>query len=155
MVKVFKYSEDAVVPTRANPTDIGWDLYANETLFIPVHTTKLIKTGVAIEIPNGYLGKILTRSSLGSKGIEVGAGVIDPGYAGEIKVVLHNLTNYSQDGQAEDAKWNMGYHINKGDKIAQLVLIQTMRLEQNDDMTLVNELWNSDRGSKNFGSSGR
>lgn len=144
-VKVFKLSPLAKIPTRANPTDAGLDLYAVETTFIGTEKTVIVKTGIALNIPEGFIGKIEDRSSLASKGLRTGAGVIDAGYTGEVGVVLHNLNN--TDAASHHGR---GYLIEKGQKIAQVVIykVETPKVEQ------VSELWSSDRGSGGFGSSG-
>ena len=91
-LKVKLLSKNAVLPTRNLKTDAGIDLYASEDVFIPQGTTKVVKTDVAIQVPEGMVGKIEDRSSLASKGLRTGGGVVDCGYAGEVKVVIHNLT---------------------------------------------------------------
>lgn len=144
-VKVFKLSPYATLPTRNKATDAGIDLYAVESTFIAVGKTVMIKTSVAIKIPEGYVGKIEDRSSLGAKGIRTGAGVIDAGYTGEVCVVLHNLNNV--DASSYHGR---GYLVEKGQKIAQLLIykVETPVVEE------VDELWISERGSNGFGSSG-
>ena len=136
-VKIFKLDKDAILPTRNKKTDAGLDLYAAENICIPLGTTKKVKTGIAIEIPIGYVGRISDRSGIASKGLIVGAGVIDAGYTGDHTVVLHN---FSADGF---------YGVNKGDKIAQLIIypVETPEIE------LVEELWISERGNNGWGSS--
>lgn len=144
-VKVFKLSQYAKLPTRNKSTDAGLDLYALETTFLPVGKTVVIKTGVAINVPKNYVGKIEDRSSLAAKGLRTGAGVVDAGYTGEVGVVMHNISNI------DNAHGNTrGFLIEKGQKIAQLLLykVDTPSVEE------VKELWTSDRGSNGFGSSG-
>lgn len=144
-VKIFKLSPLAKTPTRTNPTDAGLDLYAIESTFIGHGKTVVVKTGVAINIPNGFIGKIEDRSSLASKGLRTGAGVVDAGYTGEVGVVMHNISNV--DAALHHGR---GYLIEKGQKIAQVVIykVETPQVEE------VSELWSSDRGSNGFGSSG-
>ncbi len=144
-VKVFKLDKDTKLPTRNKKTDAGLDLYAVEDVVIRVGTTAKVKTGIAIEIPVGYVGRISDRSGMGSKGFIVGAGVIDAGYTGDHTVVLHNFSaiNYHEHE-------GYSYRINKGDKIAQLVIypVETPEIE------VVEELWTSERGNTGWGSSG-
>ena len=144
-VKVFRLSQHAKLPTRNKETDAGLDLYAVETCFIGVNKTAVVRTAVAIQIPEGYVGKIEDRSSLASKGLRTGGGVIDAGYTGEVGGVLHNLNNI--DGSSQHGR---GYLIEKGQKIAQLLVykVETPGVEE------VSELWTSERGSNGFGSSG-
>lgn len=145
-LKVKKLNSEAVLPTRNKPTDAGLDLYALEDTFIPLGETRTIDTGVAFETPVGFVTKIEDRSSLASKGLRTGAGVIDSGYTGPIKVVIHNLTN-------KDGSMNMvrGYIVHKGDKIAQALVYKV----ETPMVTEVSELASSDRNEKGFGSSGR
>lgn len=144
-VKFFKLSPLAKPPTRANQTDAGLDLYAVETTFIGVGKTVVVKTGIAIKVPEGFVGKVEDRSSLASKGLRTGAGVIDAGYTGEVGVVIHNMNN----ADASDHH-GRGFLIEKGQKIAQMLLykVETPEVEEAD------ELWTSERGSNGFGSSG-
>jgi dUTP pyrophosphatase len=146
-VEIFKLDEKACVPTRNIKTDAGLDLYALNDVFIPYETTVKVATGVAIKIPNGFMGKVFSRSSVACKGLSVDAGVIDPGFAGEICVVIHNLTHPHD----HDFTYQSGYHIKRGDKIAQLVIMSI----ETPNPVVVNKLWSSDRGSLAFGSSGK
>lgn len=144
-INILKLREDAILPTRNNPTDAGMDLYALEQTFIPLGSTAILKTGIAIETPVGFVAKIEDRSGLAAKGLRTGAGVVDASYRGEIGVVLHNLTNSTGSiGQQR------GYVVNKGDRIAQILIykVETPSIKE------VKELSNTDRGSKGFGSSG-
>ena len=146
-----------MLPTRNLKTNDGIDIYASEDVFIPQGTTKIVKTDVAIQVPEGYVGKIEDRSSLASKGLRTGGGVVDSGYAGEVKIVIHNLTNSDSPNGANFNKpfvidhVEFGYYIKAGDKIAQLLLykVETPAVEE------VKELWNSERKASGFGSSGR
>lgn len=145
-LQVFKLSESATIPTRNHTEDAGIDLYSNETVVVGLNDTTVVSTGIAINIPVGFVGKIEDRSSMGKKGLKVGGGVIDAGFNGEVSVILHNLTN-SQNSSYR----GRGYLIEKGQKIAQLLLIpiETPKVEE------VYSLWNSERGSKGWGSSGK
>lgn len=140
MIEVFKFNSQAVTPTRANVNDGGLDLYALEDTSIPEGGTKVISTGIALHVPPSYIGKIEDRSSLAQLGLRTGGGVIDAGYSGEIKVIMHNL-NYNLHAG--------GYHVRKGQKIAQIILYQV----DTTGIMVVKDLWNSDRGNKGFGSS--
>lgn len=127
----------AKLPERAHPTDAGADLFAYENLEIYPNEQKLVDTGIAIKIPQGYAGFVYNRSSQGKKGITIphSVGVIDSGYRDTIKVLLKNI--------GDDP-----YKIAPGDRIAQLV-IQKVELVQFKD------IWNdSTRGTGGFGSTG-
>ena len=140
-LKVKLLSENAKLPTRANKTDAGVDLYAAQSVMIRPGETVKIKTDIAMEIKDGYYGQIHDRSSMGSKGLKVMGGVIDFSYTGEILVCLCNTSN----GDESDS-----YIVNKGDKIAQIVILPY----ESWDVVQVEELNESERGEKGFGSSG-
>lgn len=146
-IQLFKLDPNATIPTRAHETDGGLDLYALEDVFIPYQTTRKISTGVAINIPENYIGKVFDRSSMALKGLSVGAGVVDHGYTGSVDVVIHNLTNHHD----VDLTYRSGYWVRKGDKVAQLVVILCSLAKPME----VDNLWISERGAKGFGSSGR
>ena len=140
-IEVQKLDPNATIPTRANSTDAGYDLYAqidSSSTIINPKEIKLISTGIAMAIPRGYAGLIWDRSSMGVKGIHRFAGVVDSGYRGEVKVCLYNSNDRP-------------YLLNSGDRIAQ-ILIQKV-----NDFYLreVDNLNETDRGSGGFGSSGR
>ena len=127
-------------PTRAHPTDAGYDLRTKVTRQIPLDDRATIYTGTSVAIPEGHVGLIMDRSSMAARGLHVLGGVIDSGYRGEIAVMLVNL-NYDEPFQQLDA----------GDRIAQLVIVPvatppTVRVES---------LPGADRGDNGFGSTGR
>jgi dUTP pyrophosphatase len=135
-LRIKKLTETAKLPTKAHSTDLGYDLYSDETVkFLPGDTVK-IKTGICMGFPQGWGGFLKDRSSMAAKGFSVRGGVIDEAYIGELSVVLFH------------AKGEV--YINKGDKIAQLVPIQTTNFEIKE----VDSLEKTDRGEKGFGSSG-
>ena len=135
-MKVKKLHSLAKIPTRAHSGDAGLDLYSITKEIISPGETKLIPTGIALEIPFGYVGLIWFRSGLSSKySLKVAGGVIDASYRGEIVVILINL------GKGAIA-------IEQGQKIAQL-LIQKVELV---DIEEVESLDSTDRGEKGFGS---
>ena len=136
--EVKKLSESAKVPSKGNPGDAGYDLYANETVSIPSGATVLISTGIAMALPKGFVGLIWDRSSMGVKGIHRHAGVIDSGYRGVVKVCLHNTTKET-------------YHVEMGDRIAQLLIQETPMFRLHE----VEELDSTERGSGGFGSTGK
>lgn len=129
---------DAISPTRAHECDAGNDLYALEDVTVYPHSVHKIRTGIAVAIPQGTVGLIKDRSSMGSKGFHVYAGVIDCGYTGEISVMM--TTNHHSSSQ-----------IKKGDKIAQLVVSPIIAVE----WSKVVVLQETDRGDAGFGSSGK
>ena len=137
-IKVKRLNEDSIIPTKANHSDAGWDLYSIENLLIEPNSRALVKTGVSFAIPERYVGLIWPRSGMAVKhGVDVFAGVIDAGYRGEIGVCLFNSSE-------ED------FYIQKGERIAQ-VLFQ--KISQHELIEVL-DLSHSDRGLKGFGSSG-
>ena len=154
MIEVYKHDEKAKLPTRAHAMDAGLDLYALEDNAVPLGSTVVIDTGISVNIPEGYVGLIQDRSSLAAKGLRTGAGVIDAGYNGRIKIVLHNITN-SEDTVLETyddftTLASRGYNVKAGSKVAQLLIVPV-------DTTGIMEtryLWDSKRGSAGFGSTG-
>lgn len=132
---------DAKIPKRANAFDAGADLFATHNEIIMPRQRKLIGTGISISVPQGYYARIAPRSGLAFKaGIDVMAGVIDSGYLGEIKCLLINLA----DGEEEET-----VIINKGDRIAQLIIEQCFPIV----WEAVDELKITERGVGGFGSS--
>lgn len=137
-LKICKLDKDAKIPTKANSTDAGYDLYALGGDILHKHTHKLIRTGISMSIPKGYVGLIWPRSGLAYKhGLDVFAGVIDSGYRGDIGVVLYN----SQFGD---------YNIEAGDRIAQIIFQKIEDFE----LIEVSRLNETDRNNEGFGSTG-
>ena len=127
----------AKLPQRAHHSDAGADLFAYEDCEIYPGEQKLVDTGIAIKIPQGYGGFVYNRSSQGKKGITIphSVGVIDSGYRDTIKVLLKNI--------GDDP-----YKISAGDRIAQLVV-------QKVELVGFKDIWNdSTRGTGGFGSTG-
>ena len=140
-LKVRRLAARATLPTRAYPGDAGLDLYALEAGVIAPGERASVRTGIAVEIPDGEAGLVLPRSGLAARhGIALvnAPGLIDSGYRGEIRVLLLNT-----DSSAP-------FEIASGDRIAQLLLVkvQTPAVEE------VEELAVSERGAGGFGSSG-
>lgn len=133
-----KLDENAIMPTRAYPTDAGLDLYARETQIVPAKESAIFDTGVHVELPEGTTGFIKSKSGLNVKHGITSEGVIDVGYSGSIVVKLYNHSEYD-------------YKVNKGDKISQLVILPIL----SPDLELVDSLEEHGRGNHGFGSSGR
>jgi dUTP pyrophosphatase len=141
-LKFMRLSEEAVIPVRATAGDAGLDLHAAEPAHIGPGERWQVKTGLAVEIPQGHAGLVLPRSGLALKhGISLvnAPGLIDAGYRGEIGVLLLNTD------PAEI------FRVEPGDRIAQLLVLPFVELEP----TEVAELPNSERGDGGFGSTGR
>lgn len=128
----------AKLPQRAHRTDAGADLFSYEEHEIYPQEQKLVDTGIAIKIPEGFVGLIYNRSSQGKKGITIphSVGVIDSDYRGNLKVLLKNI--------GDDP-----YKISVGDRIAQLVI-------QRVELFGFKDTWNDTaRGTGGFGSTGQ
>lgn len=137
-VVLSKTNDAKYLPKRAHPSDAGADLLAAESLELYPGEQKMIDTGVAVKIPEGYGGFIFNRSSQGKLGIGIphSVGVIDSDYRGNIKVILKN--------NSEDI-----YEITEGQtRIAQLVIMPVLLVDFIDS-------WNdTERGNGGFGSTG-
>jgi dUTP pyrophosphatase len=131
----------AVLPTRAYPGDAGLDLYALDDGHLDAGERASLRTGIAVELPDGQAGLVLPRSGLARRhGISVvnAPGLIDAGYRGEIEVLLLNTDRSS------------AFSISAGDRIAQLLIVTV----QTPQVAEVHELELSQRGAGGFGSSG-
>jgi dUTP pyrophosphatase len=137
--KFKRLHESARMPTKAHPSDAGFDLHALAVQRIGPGETVLIPTGIAIELPPGWCASVRPRSSLNRIGVIGGMGLIDPGYRGSIGVTLTNLHEFQY------------FTVKEGDRVAQLVIEQLPVVE----MVEVDELSASDRNTNGFGSSGR
>lgn len=131
-------TENGRLPTRATPHSAGYDLFAAADAVVPGGGMKKVSTGISIAFPLGFYGRISARSGLTLRHrIDVGAGVIDADYRGEIGVILFNHST-------EDFK------VSKGDRIAQLILEAIITPE----VVQVDSLPETERGSGGFGSTG-
>lgn len=140
-VKFTKTVSEAIIPSHGRKGDAGYDLSSIEDLILMPFERKLIRTGIAIELPPGHAGLILPRSGNAiKKGLSLvnTPGLIDSNYRGELKAIAINLD------PAEPIE------IHKDDRIAQLVIIKV----EDVNFTEVEALSDTDRGSNGFGSSG-
>jgi dUTP pyrophosphatase len=132
--------DDAIVPVQAYEGDAGLDLAACDRVEIQPGERALVSTGLAVAIPEGFAGFVQPRSGLAAEhGITVlnTPGLIDPGYRGEVRVILHNA----------DAR--TPFVVEPGMRIAQLVVVPVAEIEPVE----VEELPASERGVRGFGSS--
>jgi len=155
-IKYSKLNPEAKEPFRANPSDAGYDLFSTQYETLEPFQRKLISTGINVEIPEGFYGRIAPRSGLAcKKGIDVMAGVIDSGYRGEIKVLLINLNleGYNFKPSAFEAMFGSmnKLDIKPGDRIAQLIIEKCHSI----DWKKMKTLNTSHRGQDGFGSSGQ
>jgi dUTP pyrophosphatase len=139
-ILIKKIHPEAHLPTYAHgpSEDAGLDLQATERVVLEPGIAQAIPTGIAIELPPGHEAQVRPRSGMALKhSLTVNFGTIDPGYRGEIRVIMFNL------GRAN-------YTVEKGDRIAQLVVARYEAIEWAES-----ELGDTSRGAGGFGSSGR
>jgi len=138
-IKIKKLHPDAKLPTYAHPGDVGMDLYSLEDYELKPGERKIFSVGFALEFSEGYAAIVKDKSSLPMKaGLHTMGGVFDAGYRGEYNVNLINLGHEA-------------YHIEKGDKIAQLVIYPIIIAELEE----AGELSDTSRGEGGFGSTGK
>jgi dUTP pyrophosphatase len=132
-------SSDAKLPTRATLGSAGYDLYSPESGIIEPMQRLLIPLHISIQLPVGTYGQIAPRSGLALKhGIQVGAGVIDEDYRGNVGVLLFNVSDKP-------------FEYKKGDRVAQLIV----KPYTSPEIQQVEQLDESKRGDNGFGSSGK
>jgi dUTP pyrophosphatase len=133
-----KLDANAVLPTRGSPAAAGLDLYSIETVCLHPNQRLLVRTGLAVAIPEGFYGRLAPRSGLATKqGLDVLAGVIDADYRGEIQCLLYNTSNETVELPPQT-------------RICQLVIEKIIT----PTPVLVDDLTNTARGSGGFGSTG-
>jgi dUTP pyrophosphatase len=140
-ISLRKLDEELPTPSRAHPTDAGIDLYSVTGVELEPGERAVVPSGIAVAIPQGHAGLVVPRSGLAAKsgiGVVNAPGLIDPGYRGEIKIIL---VNHGADKVS----------ISRGDRIAQLVVIPVALPE----IEVVEDLGETSRGSRGLGSSGR
>ena len=140
-MRVARVDPRARLPTRAYDHDAGFDLYALEPARLEPGERAAVRTGIAVEIPEGQAGLVLPRSGLADRhGIALvnAPGLIDAGYRGEVRVLLLNTDPRTP------------FAVSEGDRIAQLVLVRV----ESPSIEEVRNLGGSERGAGGFGSSG-
>lgn len=140
-LRIKRLHEQAILPRRQMAGDSGLDLYAllpDGPVTIPPGERLLLRTGIAIELPEGFEGQVRPRSGLTARnGVQAALGTIDVGYRGEVQVALFNLS-YRQ------------HRVLDGDRIAQLVVCPVALPEVEE----VDTLTETERGLGGFGSTG-
>lgn len=137
MLGIKLFSENAQVPRRQTDGAVGYDLHSAEDTIVPARGVAVVGTGVGVRLPEGTYGRVAPRSGLSVKGIAVGAGVVDRDWTGPVGVVLYNLT---------DAP----FEVRIGHRIAQLILERA----ETPDVVVLQDLEDTERGAKGFGSTG-
>jgi dUTP pyrophosphatase len=150
-----KLLDGGVLPKYATPGAAGFDLVAAEDVLIPMHQTRLVRTGLAFEIPDGYELQIRPRSGMSLKTplrVANSPGTIDYDYRGEVKVILDNIGALDEDGFIRPSTFASGgaVLINKGDRIAQGVITPIVQAQLN----VVSEISDTFRGTGGFGHTG-
>ena len=147
ILKVLRTNPNAVIPSRKRNTDSCFDLYAVEDVRLNDGETAVVDLGIKMSIPEGYEFRIYERSGLSTKGISVGAGVVDEEYRGSVKVVLR----FSKPSKTAVKDW---FNVSSGDRIAQGRL--ELRVDQSIE-EVTDEEFSEDttRGIGGFGSSGQ
>ena len=142
-IEFAKLSPQAKLPTRGSSQAAGWDLYALEETIINRRKSSMIKTGLAVAIPEGWEGQIRCRSSLGKKGMIMpnGVGTIDSDYRGELIV----LATWIGEGES--------FTVKAGERVAQLLFAPVPNVEIIE--TEYEKLGQTERGKGGFGSSGQ
>ncbi|NXA08755.1 DUT protein, partial [Sapayoa aenigma] len=134
-----KLSENAFAPSRGSARSAGYDLYSAYDCVIPPMEKAVVKTDIQIALPSGCYGRVAPRSGLAAKHfIDVGAGVIDEDYRGNVGVVLFNFGKET-------------FEVKKGDRIAQLICERIYYPELEE----VEALDDTERGEGGFGSTGK
>jgi dUTP pyrophosphatase len=138
-IKFKKLNENAIAPQYAHLFDAGMDLFCLENISVAPNERVQIGTGIAMEIPEGFVGLIWDKSGLSHKsGLKTVGGVVDSQYRGEIKVGMINLSDET-------------YHFESGHKIAQMLI---QKVEQ-VDLLESDSLSDTSRGEGGFGSTGK
>lgn len=139
-MKVKLVNEYAQLPTRGSNDAAGLDLYSQFHIKVPADSQKKIPLGVAVEIPKGYMGLLVPRSSMSKTPLRCAnsVGIIDADYRGELSIVYENIS-------CND------YTIFRGDRIAQLIIIPVAIV----DVEEVYELSETERGAGGYGSTGK
>lgn len=136
-LRIKRTHPDAIMPSRNTATDAGMDLFSIHEVIIPPNHRASVPTGLCLEIPEGFYGRIAPRSGLAAKnGIDVLAGVVDSGYRGEIIVILYNTSHKD-------------FIMPPKSKIAQLIV----EAHFNFPIVEVDNLTETERGQDGFGSS--
>lgn len=142
IVRIKKLCENAVIPTKAHDTDAGFDLYCAKKEIDWDKRQIVCYTGLAFEIPVGYVGLLFPRSSVSNKPLIMSdsIGVIDAGYRGDVTAKF-NIMDMRQSGMN---------HYQVGNKVAQIIIIPYPEIEFEE----AEELSETDRGTGGFGSTG-
>lgn len=138
-ILVKKIHPQSIVPKKQSSGAAGFDLHSVEAKTLLPQLTTMVDTGLAFEIPKGYCGILSDRSSMALQGITIGGGIIDSDYRACVQLIFNNNSQKP-------------YNVNVGDRIAQILFV---KLSDEDTLTEVDKLSETDRGSGRFGSTGK
>lgn len=178
IVNIRRVSDTAITPVKSHTQDACFDLFANEDVVLKYGETKVVPTGIAIELPDGYYADVRPRSGLTSKSaLRVHLGTIDSNYRGDIGIICENASHEENElVVASGVAWTISATVNgkehemtsrlekewdkltenseitikRGDKIAQILVQKLPEIE----LVEVNQLSDSERGINGFGSTG-
>lgn len=137
-LKIKKLSTTCTAPKRQTKGSVGYDLYCDGRFVVAPESSHLIGTGISIELPRGTYGRIAPRSSMALQFTSIGAGVIDPDYRGELKILFFNHSkNYVV--------------LSHGLRVAQLIVEKVAT----PDIEIVEYISETARGEMGFGSTGK
>ena len=159
IIPVEKVSEDVKLPTYSTEGSAAMDVYSTEEFDLAPGESKIVKTGLKVEVPVGYGLFVLPRSGISAKTklrVSNAPGCVDSDYRGEVGVILENIEPkivdlvIDEDGKATGVLYGKSYHIEKGERIAQIVILETPTMAFSE-VSKVNE---TARGEGGFGSTG-
>ena len=139
-----KFGDDATIPTKGSKYSAGYDLYSSSDFVIPKRDREIVKTQIGVKVPFGYYGRIAPRSGFTlKKKTDIGAGVIDADYRGEIGIIIFNHSDV-------DIK------VSKGDRVAQIVFEKIFIETETPNVVIHSDETHNEteRGSGGFGSTG-
>ena len=137
-MKIKLFHENVKLPTKSHADDAGWDLYLPQAITIKPLETICVGFGVGFQIPKGYAGIFVPRSSVAKKGLIIAPAIVDCGYTGETHLILTNCSNKS-------------YRFEQGDRLCSMVVLKMLT----ENLELTNDLGISERGENGLGSSGK
>lgn len=151
-VKIKKLFEDSILPTKAHATDAGYDLYAHSKSY-DNDGNVVYGSGVAMEIPKGFVGLVFPRSSNAKKDLLLSnsVGVIDSGYRGEISFKFKQTPREFTDAWGISMTYQYSKEYELGERIGQIIIMPYPEIE----FVEVDELSDSERGTGGYGSSGK
>lgn len=137
-MNIKKFREDVILPTKSHDTDCGFDVYCPEEFDVEPFETKCVGLGIGFQVPEGFAGIFCPRSSISKKGIIIQTSITDPGYTGEVHLIVTNCSK------------NV-FHVEKNMRLCSFNCLANL----NATLKEVKEFEKSDRGENGLGSSGK